>query len=61
MIGYVFGGIQRASASAFTDNQTGLTSADPTVYEVKLIKNTPLSVQQIDGKRGELYVLHFDS
>jgi len=50
VIGYLFGGIQSASASAFTDNQTGLTSADPTVYEVKLIKNTPLSVQQIDGK-----------
>ena len=50
VIGYLFGGIQSASASAFTDNQTGLTSADPTVYEVKLIKNTHLSVQQIDGK-----------
>ena len=50
VIGHLFGGIQSSSASAFTDNQTGLTSADPTVYEVKLIKNTPLSVQQIDGK-----------
>ena len=27
-----------------------MTSADPTVYEVKLVKNTPLNVQQIDGK-----------
>jgi hypothetical protein len=50
VIGHLFGGIQSSSASAFTDNQTGLTFADPTVYEVKLIKNTPLSVQQIDGK-----------
>ena len=50
VIGHLFGGIQSSSPSAFTDNQTGLTSADPTVYEVKLVKNTPLNVQQIDGK-----------
>ena len=49
VIGHLFGGIQSSSASAFTDNQTSLTSADPTVYEVKLIKNTALSSQQIDG------------
>ena len=49
VIGHLFGGIQSSSASAFTDNQTSLTSADPTVYEVKLVKNTALSSQQIDG------------
>ena len=32
VIGHLFGGIQSSSASAFTDNQTNLTSADPTVY-----------------------------
>ena len=50
VIGHVFGGIQSSSPSAFTDNQTGLTSADPTVYEVKLVKNPLLSTPQIDGK-----------
>lgn len=50
VIGYLFGGIQSSSASAFTDNQTNLTSADPTVYQVKLVKNPLLSTPQINGK-----------
>ena len=50
VIGYLFGGIQSSSSSAFTDNQTNLTSADPTVYEVKLVKNTTLSTPQINGE-----------
>lgn len=50
VIGHLFGGIQSSSDSAFTDNQTGLTSADPTVYEVKLIKNPSLDTPHIDGK-----------
>jgi hypothetical protein len=50
VIGHLFGGIQSSSPSAFTDNQTNLTSADPTVYEVKLVKNTSLSTPQIEGK-----------
>ncbi|MFC4739599.1 hypothetical protein ACFO3U_06290 [Flavobacterium ponti] len=50
VIGYLFGGIQSASPTAFTNNQTGLTSADPTVYEVKLVKNTSLNIQTIDGQ-----------
>jgi hypothetical protein len=50
VIGHLFGGIQSSSNSAFTDNQTGLTSADPTVYEVKLIKNPSLDTPHIDGR-----------
>lgn len=50
VIGHLFGGIQSASTTAFTDNQTGLTAADPTVYEVKLIKNTSLDITPIDGR-----------
>ncbi len=50
VIGHLFGGIQSSSTSAFTDNQTGLTAADPTVYEVKLIKNTSLDITHIDGR-----------
>lgn len=50
VIGHLFGGIQSSSTTAFTDNQTGLTSADPTVYEIKLIKNPALEIPNIDGK-----------
>ena len=50
VIGHLFGGIQSSSPSAFTDNQTNLTIADPTVYQVKLVKNPLLSTPQIDGK-----------
>ncbi len=49
VIGHIFGGIQSSSISAFTDNQTDLTSADPTVYEVKLVYNPTLSHDLIDG------------
>lgn len=50
VIGHLFGGIQSSSTTAFTDNQTGLTSADASVYEVKLIKNPSLEIPNIDGK-----------
>ena len=50
VIGHLFGGILSSSPSAFTDNQTNLTSADPTIYEVKLVKNTTLSTPQINGE-----------
>ncbi len=50
VIGHLYGGIQSSSATAFTDNQTNLTSADPTVYEVKLVKNATLSTPQINGE-----------
>jgi hypothetical protein len=50
VIGHVFGGIQSASTTAFTDNQTGLTAADPTVYEVKLVRNTTLDIPHLEGR-----------
>ncbi len=50
VIGHIFGGIQTSSKSAFTDNQVSLSSADPTIYEVKLVKMPHLSTQQIDGR-----------
>ncbi|PDS25383.1 hypothetical protein [Flavobacterium branchiophilum] len=50
VIGHIYGGILSSSISAFTDNQTSNTSADPTVYEVKLVKNETLSTAAIDGK-----------
>ncbi|MBC5841781.1 hypothetical protein H8R23_10220 [Flavobacterium sp. F-380] len=50
IIGHIYGGIQSPTISSFTDNKNTATSADPTVYEVKLIKNNNLSVASIDGK-----------
>ena len=50
VIGHLFGGIQSSTTSAFTDNQTGLTAADPTVYEVKLVRNTTLDIPHLDGR-----------
>ncbi|MDD2985333.1 hypothetical protein [Flavobacterium sp.] len=49
VIGHLFGGIQSSINSPFTSNQTGLTSADPTVYEVKLVYNPSLSIETLDG------------
>ena len=49
IIGHIYGGIQSSSISAFTDNQTNLTSADPSVYEVKLVYNPTLNHDLIDG------------
>lgn len=49
IIGHIYGGIQSSSITAFTDNQTDLTNADPTIYEVKLVYNPTLSHDLIDG------------
>ena len=50
VIGHLYGGILSSSPSAFTDNQTNLTSADPSIYEIKLVKNPLLSSSTIDGR-----------
>ncbi|MFN8274740.1 MAG: hypothetical protein U0X58_07665 [Flavobacteriaceae bacterium] len=50
VIGHLYGGIQSPSINAFSNNQTSATSADPTVYEVKLIYNPNLSAPAIEGK-----------
>ncbi len=49
LIGHIFGGIYSTSLNPFTNNQTSNTSASPILYAVKLIKNTTVDVQQIDG------------
>jgi hypothetical protein len=38
-IGHLFGGIESSSISAFTDNETDLTHADASLYEVYLVQN----------------------
>ena len=50
IIGHLYGGIQSPTQNAFTNNQTTSTSADPTIYEVKLVYNPSLNVGTIDGK-----------
>lgn len=51
MIGHIFGGISSPVINPFSNNQTNLTSADNTIYEVWLTAN-PLSIYEyeIDGK-----------
>lgn len=50
VIGHIYGGIQSPTLNPFNSNQTSTTIADPTIYEVKLIKTIPLGVYEINGK-----------
>lgn len=50
VIGHIVGGLNSASLNPFSVNQTSTTSANTTIYEVKLVRNTPLGVHEIDGK-----------
>ena len=50
VIGHIVGGLSSTLANPFTGNQTNITSANATLYEVKLIRNQPLGVQEINGK-----------
>ncbi len=58
VIGHLFGGIQTTNASAFTNNQTSTTTADPTVYEVKLVYNPTLTVPKMDGKNPFSFIVY---
>jgi hypothetical protein len=49
MVGYIYGGIDSPSLNPFANNQTNTTSAATSVYKVKLIRNKPLSKQNING------------
>ena len=50
VIGHLYGGIQSPSLNPFSNNQTNTTTADPTIYEVKLVYNPILNVPTIEGK-----------
>lgn len=45
VIGHIYGGIQSPERNPFSYNNTGVTSADPVIYEVKLVRQT-LSIQE---------------
>lgn len=49
-IGYVVGGIASTSLNPFTVNNTSSTFAEPTVYEVQLIRNEAVAIQSIPGQ-----------
>jgi len=49
LIGHIYGGIVSPSLNPFMDNLTGTTSADHTIYRVKLIREMPDGVEAIDG------------
>ncbi len=49
LAGYILGGIASSAQNPFTNNQTNLTSADNTIYAVRLINNAPTGLQTIDG------------
>jgi hypothetical protein len=50
VIGHIVGGLYSPTTSPFTNNQTTTTSANATIYEVKLVRNQPLGVQEINGE-----------
>jgi hypothetical protein len=50
VIGHIVGGLSSPTQNPFSVNQTNTTSANATIYEVKLIRNEPLNVHAIEGK-----------
>lgn len=50
LIGYIYGGIQSEDKNPFANNQTDLTAADNSIFEVWLIRNDELDLTKIDGK-----------
>lgn len=50
VIGHLFGGIQSPTTNPFSNNQTNTTSADPTVYEVKLVYDPSLTLNTVEGQ-----------
>lgn len=52
LLGHIVGGIYSTNANAFTNNQTNTTSADNTVYAVRLVRDMNASVEAIPGNHG---------
>jgi hypothetical protein len=51
MLGHIYGGIQSSAMNPFSSNQTSLTAADPTIYEVWLTAiPTGMEEIEIDGQ-----------
>lgn len=50
LIGHIMGGIASAAANPFVLNQIAQTSADATVYQVRLLKNVSTKAKPLNGK-----------
>ncbi len=49
-IGHIYGGILSNSLNPFSTNQTNTTSADPSIYQVDLIRSRSTNLQDIKGE-----------
>jgi hypothetical protein len=56
--GYIVGGIMSPTENPFTNNNTGVTEADPTIYRVKLIYDNSLKLDEIDGKNPHSFTVY---
>ncbi len=49
LIGHIYGGILSPALNPFSNNQASTTSASPAIYAVRLIRNTTIGMEAIDG------------
>jgi hypothetical protein len=49
VLGHIYGGITSPTRNPFSNNQTNTTSAEPSIFEVKLIKSPISSILPVDG------------
>lgn len=49
VVGHIYGGILSPTINPFSANQTSTTSADSSIYEVKLVKNNLSTEQQVNS------------
>lgn len=50
--GHILGGINSPSANPFNANQNNTTTADASIYAVRLTRTAPLSAAEMDGKHN---------
>lgn len=58
LLGYIYGGIYSSAINPFTNNQTANTNADNTIYAVRLIKDSTVSVPAIKGDNPYTVTIH---
>lgn len=49
LLGHIYGGISSPTRNPFANNQTNTTTANPSIYEIKLIKSPISGIPPIDG------------
>lgn len=58
LIGHIYGGILSNTINPFSVNQTNTTSAESSVYAVRLIRSTGNAVREIDGENPFRISIH---